>query len=103
MFDTPSGFAYFQPLQSIRRTRDSLRRRMDGTGNERRHPPLNSAEREQLAIRISAIDGVSLTQARQQIDRFRGISLADAPSSRTTGEIAAVPLHYNPSLGIAMV
>lgn len=103
MFVTSSRSAYSQLSQSIGRTRDSLRGRMHVAGNERQHPPMDSAARQDLALRISVIDGVSLTQARQQIDRFRGIALPDAPQQRTPVESAARPPNHYPSLGIAMV
>ncbi|MEO8506429.1 MAG: hypothetical protein ABI593_02220 [Betaproteobacteria bacterium] len=103
MFVTSSRSAFSSLSPSIRRARDSLRGSLHGAGNERAHPPMDSAAREQLALRISTIDGVPLTQARQQIDRFRGISLPDVPRQRTTVGSTARPLNHCPSLGIAMV
>ena len=84
MFDTSSRTVYSHLSQSLGRTRDSLRGRMHPAGNEHQHPPMDSAALEQFALRISTIDGVSITQAREQIDRFRGRSLPDVPWHRMT-------------------
>jgi hypothetical protein len=102
MFDTSGSTVYSQLSQSLGRSYDSLRGRMHAAGNEHGHPPMDSAALEQLSLQISTIDGVSLTEARAQIDRFRGTLLPDATWHRITVESTVHP-RTSPDLGIAMV
>ncbi len=45
------------------------------------HPCLGSIKREDLARKISAVDGIDLVEARRQIDQFMAPAMA-APSLR---------------------